>query len=232
MKLLKKVLLGVAAGLVAVSAWATPANPEPGKDYFLLEKPKPVTGDKVEVIEFMWYNCPHCAAFEPSISAWKKKKAADINFTQVPVAFNSGFVPQQKLFYTLEAMGKLDDMNSKIFRAIHVERKRVDTPTTILDFVGRNGLDKDQFKKIYDSFAIETKARRATQMQGEYMVDGVPMVVIGGRYVTSPAIVGSQLGNQPESMTMEATLQVMDYLVKLSAEQAKSSKPATPAKKK
>lgn len=232
MRIVKQLLAAVTTGLVAMTVSATPANPELGKDYYLLEHPRPVSAkDKVEVIEFMWYNCPHCGSFEPAITSWVKKQGEKIAFAQVPVAFNEQFVPQQKLFYTLEEMGKAEEFNAKVFNAIHVERRRVDTDRSILAFAEKSGLDTKKFTELYKSYAIQMKARRATQMQKDYKVDGVPMVVIGGKYVTSPAVVGSQLQNQPQSMQLAATLQVMDHLVKLAAADLKPAKQAKPAKK-
>ena len=59
-------------------------------------------GGKVEVIEFFWYSCGHCNAFEPTLEAWIKSAPKELHIRRVPVAFNSSFVPQQKLYYTLE----------------------------------------------------------------------------------------------------------------------------------
>jgi thiol:disulfide interchange protein DsbA len=110
-------------------------------------------------------------------------------------------------------MGKAGEMNPKIFRAIHVDRQTVDTDDTILDFVVKQGIDKKAFTALYTSFGVQTKVRRAAQLQESYRVDGVPMIAIGGRYITSPSIAGATMANQPESMQQAASLQVMDALV-------------------
>ena len=69
-------------------------------------------------------------------------------------------------------------------------------------------------------------------MQSAYQIDGVPTIVIDGRYVTSLAIVskGNHLsGSEEEAKTM--TLQVMDNLVaRILKERQKQQE--TPAKKK
>eukprot|EP01034_Spumella_vulgaris_P030006 gene30006-37152_t len=110
--------LGTAAALAATGL-ALPAHaqktPEEGSDYLALDKRVPVEtpAGKVEVIEFFWYACPHCNAFEPKLEAWIKKNPADVVVKRVPVAFRDNFVPQQRLFYTLEAMGKLDEVHRK-----------------------------------------------------------------------------------------------------------------------
>ncbi|MDR6584410.1 thiol:disulfide interchange signal peptide protein [Herbaspirillum sp. BH-1] len=221
-KLLAAVSFGVLAFTASVGASASPANPQVGSDYRVLEQAQPTdSGNKVEVTEFFWFDCPHCAAWDPSLTAWVKKQGDKINFKKVPVAFRDSFVPQQKLYYTLEAMGKADELTPKIFHAIHVENQRINTDKTILAYIEKIGLDKQKFLDLYNSFGVQTKARRAAQLQEAYKVDGVPMIAIDGRYVTSPAVVGVALANQPESMQQAAALQVMDHLVaKVAAEKA------------
>src|SRR5450830_1347781 len=223
MRLFRHALAAISLGLLAISVSASPANPQNGTDYRTLEQAQPTdSGKKIEVTEFFWYSCPHCAAFDPSLSAWVKKQGDKIVFKQVPVAFRESFIPQQKLFYTLEAMGKTAEMNPKIFQSIHVDRQRVDTDKTILEFIEKQGIDKQKFLDLYNSFGVQTKVRRAAQLQEAYKIDG--------RFLTSPSIAGTSMANQPESMQQAASLQVMDHLVaKLIAEKA-SEKPAEAAK--
>lgn len=236
MRLFRHALAAISLGLLAVAASASPANPQNGVDYRTLEQAQPTeSGKKIEVTEFMWYNCPHCAAFDPGLTAWVKKQGDKIVFKQVPVAFRESFIPQQKLYYALEAMGKTAELNPKIFQAIHVDNQRVDTDKTILAFIEKQGIDKQKFLDLYNSFGVQTKVRRAAQLQEAYKIDGVPTVAIDGRFLTSPSIAGASMANQPESMQQAAALQVMDHLVaKLIAEKggAAAAEPAKPAKKK
>lgn len=228
MRFLKHAIAALSLGLMALTAGATPSNPQAGTDYRMLDKPQQTdSGKKVEVLEFFWYSCPHCYAFDPSLNDWVKKQGDKIVFKRVPVAFRESFVPQQKMFYALEAMGKGDELHSKIFNTIHAERKQVDTDATILDFVTKNGIDKQKFLDLYNSFAVQTKARRAAQLQNAYQVDGVPLIAIDGRFVTSPSIVSASMGSQPEPALFAGTLQVMDWLVN----KAVKEKGTAPAKK-
>ncbi len=235
MRLFRQILVAASMSIFALATQASPSNPVNGVDYRTLPQAQPTTdGKKVEVLEFFWYNCPHCAAFEDGIVNWAKKQGDKIIFKQVPIAFNKNFIPQQKLFYTLEAMGKSDELNPKIFHAIHVERQRVDTDKTIFAFVEKQGIDMKKFTDIYNSFDIQqNKVRLAAKLQDAYQVDGVPLVAIDGRYVTSPSLTAETLVNQPESMLQAATLQVMDFLVnkEIAARSAEpGNKPAAPVK--
>jgi thiol:disulfide interchange protein DsbA len=178
---------------------------EEGKDYRILDKKVAVEAPagKIEVIEFFWYSCPHCNAFEPKLVNWTKRMPADVSFRRVPVAFRDDFVPQQRLYYTLEAMGKVDELHSKVFEAIHVNRQPTNREDAILAFAEKNGLDKAKFQELYNSFAVSTKARRAKQLQDLYQVDGVPAIGVAGLYYTDGTLAGN----------MDRVLQVVDYLV-------------------
>ncbi len=200
-----------AACLVGAAALGWPGQAlaqrkmEEGKDYRMLDKRVPVDAPagKIEVIEFFWYSCPHCNAFEPKLVSWIKAAPPDIVVRRVPVAFRDDFVPQQRLFYTLEAMGKLDELHHKVFEAVHVRKEPTNREDLILAFAEKNGLDKAKVAEIYNSFAVQTKARRATQLQDAYKVEGVPAIGVGGRFYTDGTMAG----------TIERALQVTDFLV-------------------
>lgn len=232
MRLISKALAAVGFSLLALSAAASPASPQSGLDYRTLDQPQQTTaGNKVEVTEFFWYSCPHCNALEPSLENWVKKQGDKIVFKRVPIAFRESFIPQQKLYYTLEALGQVDELHKKVFHAIHVERQRLDTDNEIADFIGKQGVDKKKFLDMYNSFAVQTKVRQATQLQAAYQVDGVPLLAVDGRYLTSPSIVGASIGNKPEAELQSATFQVMDFLMaKAAKERAPAAAAAAPAK--
>ncbi|HTH43702.1 MAG TPA: thiol:disulfide interchange protein DsbA/DsbL [Oxalicibacterium sp.] len=219
MRFIQHLLAVIGLSLVAASAVASPTAPVNGTDYRTLERAQPTeSGKKVEVTEFFWYDCPHCNAFEPSLEAWVKKQGDKIVFKRVPVAFRDSFIPQQKLYYALETIGKVDEMQARIFRAIHVERKQLETDSQIAAFIAKQpGIDVKKFTDAYNSFGVQTKAKRATQLQADYQIDGVPTLAIGGRYLTSPSIVAASVGNRPEAALHEAALQVADFLVNKSA---------------
>ncbi len=192
--------LGLPGALLAQSR-----KPEEGVEFLTLGKLAPVDAPagKVEVIEFFWYSCPHCNSFEPKLVNWIKKLPADVSVRRVPVAFRDDFVPQQRLFYTLEAMGKLDELHAKVFTAIHAERQVIDKEPAILAWAEKNGLDKAKFQELYNSFSVSTKARRATQLQDAYKVQGVPAIGIAGRYYTDGTLAGN----------MDRALQITEFLV-------------------
>ena len=176
-----------------------------GTDFLTLDKPAPVeaAAGKIEVVEFFWYNCPHCNAFEPLFDAWAKKASKDVSVRRAPVSFRADFEPQQRLYYVLESLGKVDELHKKVFNAIHVEKQPLTTADQITAWAEKQGIPKARFVELYNSFSVSTKARKATQLQDAYAVDGVPALGINGRYFTS----GTQ------AKTLERSLQVADYLI-------------------
>jgi protein dithiol oxidoreductase (disulfide-forming) len=198
------VLASAALG-VPGALFAQVKKPEEGTEYLTLDKRvnSEAPQGKVEVIEFFWYSCPHCNAFEPRLEAWIKKQPADVVIKRVPVAFRDDFVPQQRLFYTLEAMGKLDELHGKVFQTIHANREPINREDSIVAWAGKQGLDTTKFKELYNSFSVAGKARRATQLQEAFQVQGVPAIGIAGRYYTDGTLAGN----------MDRALQITDYLV-------------------
>ncbi len=201
------------ASAVAASALTLPMAPsalaqarqfKEGKDYKRLDKPvaPEAPAGKVDVIEFFWYSCSHCNAFEPTLDAWVKTAPKDMAIRRVPVAFNASFVPQQKLFYALEGMGKLDEVHAKVFRAIHVEKQKLAKDDEIFAWIGKQGLDVAKFKEIYNSFSVSNQVRRASQLQDAYGVEGVPSMGVAGKYYTDGTMAGS----------MQTVLQVVESL--------------------
>ena len=176
-----------------------------GSDYLTLDKPAPTeaAAGQVEVVEFFWYNCSHCNGFEPMFDAWAKKMPKDVFVRRLPIAFRPDFEPQQRLYYTLDGMGKVDELHKKVFQTIHGEKQLLNTTEQITAWAEKQGIPKAKFVEMYNSFSVSTKVRKATQLQEAYALDGVPALGIGGRYFTS--------GSQAKSL--ERALQVADFLI-------------------
>ncbi|MDH4451131.1 MAG: thiol:disulfide interchange protein DsbA/DsbL [Rhodoferax sp.] len=193
------------ASLVATSVQAQAKRPQAGTDFLAVDPRAPTEAGagKIEVVEFFWYNCPHCNAFEPQLQEWVKKLPKDVAFRRAPVAFQDSFIPQQRLFFALESMGLVEKLHAKVFAAIHVEKRNLAKADAILDWVGQQGVDMSKFNAQYNSFTTATKASKAAQLQNAYKVEGVPALGIAGRFYTDGSLAG----------TMSRALQVVDALV-------------------
>jgi thiol:disulfide interchange protein DsbA len=202
-----KQLAGGGLGLVLGGQALAQGGPVEGRNYIRLAEPAPVTlpspDKKIEVVEFFWYECPHCNTFEPLIEAWVKRLAPDVAFRQVPVGFTARHQVAQKAFYALEEMDLLGTMHARVFAAIHVQGQRLMTEKAFTDFMGANGVDKDKFSAAFRSFSVNTKANRARQLADAYKIDGVPAIGVQGRFYTSGTLAGGHAG----------TLAVTDFLI-------------------
>jgi thiol:disulfide interchange protein DsbA len=192
-------------GALSTAAQAQVQAPRAGTDYLVLDKAAPVDAPagKIEVVEFFWYSCPHCNRFEPALEEWIKKAPKDVVVRRVPVSFRADFEPQQRLYYVLEAMNKVEELHKKVFHAIHAEKQMLNTPELVAAWAEKQGINKAKFSEMYNSFSIATKARKATQLQDAYKVDGVPALGVAGRFYTSGEL----------AKNMDRALQVTDYLV-------------------
>ena len=197
-------VIGAGVGAVSVAAHAQ-GGPVEGTHYVRLSQPVPTTvAGKIEVIEFFWYGCPHCNAFEPALDPWIKQLPADVAFRRMPVAFSQEpFFAHQRIFYALESLGLLPAMHRRVFYAIHSDRQRLDKPADISAFMAKNGVDAAKFMEAFDSFSVQTKARQAAQLSAAYKIDGVPAIGVQGRYYTSGPLAGSN----------EKSLVVADFLI-------------------
>lgn len=198
----------ILAGLQATPALAQMKPPEEGLDYIKLDKPAPTEAvkGKVEVVEFFWYGCPHCHAFEPQLEAWLKVLPKDVHFRRSPAAFRPEWVPQQHLYFTLEALKLVDALHKKIFYAIHVEKIDLATRNQIMAWIPKQdikGLDMAKFTQTFDSFNVGSKATRATQLQQAYHVDGVPSLGVAGQFITDGG----------KAQGMERALKIVNALV-------------------
>ena len=192
-------------GLPTTGLHAQARKPDAGADYLVLDKRAPVeaAAGKIEVVEFFWYKCPHCNAFEPALESWIKRLPPDVALRRVPVGFRDDFAPLQRLFYALEAMGQLDKLHARVFATIHVQKKPLDTGPQIADWVAEQGLEKAKFMELYNSFSVSTKVTKATQLQNLYRVEGVPALGVAGRFYTDGTL----------SKNMDRALQTVDFLV-------------------
>jgi thiol:disulfide interchange protein DsbA len=193
---------------LTLSAGAS-AQLAPGKDYQLISPPQPTnSGAKVEVMEFFSYSCPHCNTLQPMLQAWLKKKPADVEFRRAPVVFQDSWLPLATAYHAFEAMGLVDKLHHEFFSAIH-EKKTLETngllrdQKPLFDWVAKQGVDRQKFVDVYNSFGVRSRTNRSIELPGNYQVTSTPTLVVDGKYLTTPAMVG----------TYERFFQVLDQVI-------------------
>ena len=182
----------MAAGL-APTALAQGA-PVEGKHYARLGQSLPTTPGKIEVVEFFLYTCPACHAFDPLLEAWVHRLPADVSFRRVPVGTQLMQKLHQRMFYALEAMGALSPaVHAGIFNAFHRGGAQVTDEAAAIALVGRLGVDTARFKQTLGSFAVHNKVNQGLKLAALSGSDGVPTLLVAGRWRTGPAMAGQQV---------------------------------------
>lgn len=198
-RLLALVLLSVTFG----NAFAQMAFVE-GIDYQVISPPvKTSLPDKVVVTEVFWYGCPHCFRFEPYVERWAASLPEGVVFEQVPSSLNPRWTEQARAYYSFQLMGALDQLHEAFFDAIHLKRQRLNSQDTIAEFVSERGFDEAEFREYYFSFPVETLLRKNGQKEKRYGHNGVPAVIVNGKYLVTASLAGSN----------ERMIQIMNYLV-------------------
>jgi thiol:disulfide interchange protein DsbA len=179
---------GMLIGIV-LCAHAFAAEPVKGKEYILVEPPQPTSsGNKVEVLEFFWYACPHCFNLQPALKSWAKTMPKDVDFKRVPTVFRDSMIVHARMFYTLEAVGALEKLHQDVFHTFHEENRPLNDKQAFLDWAGRKGVDVKKLAEAWDSFTVQTKTQRAVQMTKLYGITGTPSIVVAGKYLTAPSM--------------------------------------------
>jgi thiol:disulfide interchange protein DsbA len=202
--MIKRWLLGLALSvMISGSAIAQMAFVE-GSDYQLITPAvKTTQPDKVVVTEIFWYGCPHCFRFEPYVEKWSAKLPDGVVFEQVPSSLNPRWTEHARAYYSFQLMGSLEQTHRAFFDAIHLKRERLTDLDSIAGFVGERGLDEKAFREYYTSFPVETQIRKNVQREKRYGHNGVPAIIVNGKYLVSASLAGSN----------ERMIQIMNFLV-------------------
>jgi protein dithiol oxidoreductase (disulfide-forming) len=236
-----KFLVSILLLSATLSTKASPASPQEGVDFLTLPGnlndvkastlnvlSTPRIGNKVTVIELFAYFCPHCNALDSALNGWASKQGENVVFKRVHAAWagNARSEAQQRFFYTLEAMGRGEELHKDILAEIHVNKHPLDNEQAFVDFVAKHGIERAAFLQAYNSPAVKEAILRANQLQLDMKVHAVPAVVIDGRYLTGPQLfmkngavqekcnVGSDKRPEAiESCAQSAALQTMDSLI-------------------
>jgi len=214
-------VLCLAAVALSLSAPARAQLVE-GKDYRLLTPPRPTSSPgKIEVVEFFSYACPHCAKFNPLVSAWAAKQPKDVAFRRVAVSYGRPpWMNLSRTYYALESTGDLKKLDAAVFRAIHDDHQNLFDEQSIADWVGKEGGDATRFANAYVSFGVNNETVQADQMAEDYGIDAIPTLAVNGRY-----IVISPTQSADEEQTFRELLVLTDKVIAL----ARAAAPRTAA---
>jgi thiol:disulfide interchange protein DsbA len=182
-----------------------------GKEYVVLSSPQPTSsGDRIEVVELFFYGCPHCYRLEPVISEWLTSKPDDVEFVRMPAVLGPSWEMYGKAYYTAELLGVVDKVHPAIFDILHKDKKQIRDEAALQAVFVEQGVSAEDFRNTFNSFAVSVRLNNAKQMTTRYAIEGVPTVIVNGKYRTS----ASRAGNN------EDVIKVTDYLVAQERQQA------------
>ena len=183
-----------AAGQLPAGKWVAGVNYRP----LVPAQPTDAAPGKVEVIEVFWYACPHCYTLDPYLENWRKSKPSYVEFRRVPVTWQPVHQSHARLFYALEALGKEAAVHSEVFAEMHDRKNYMfaqgndsETLSAQVAFAKAHGISEADFTNALNSFTVQTSMAKADDLVHRYRVDGVPLMVINGKYVTDVNMAGS-----------------------------------------
>jgi len=169
-----------------ISSTAFAAEYSDGNGYTTIKNPVRTSDpSKIEVTEIFWYGCPHCYTLEPLVNAWKKDMASDIDFKYLPAVFGRGWLAHAKAFHIADLLGIESELRADLFNAIHVERRNLNSEDALADFFANYGVSENEFRKQYDSFAVNSRLSQADAKIRAYGARGVPGIIVNGKYFVS-----------------------------------------------
>lgn len=193
--------------LAVLGALATPvAGTWAAGEAFQALNPPQATDDpsRIEVVEFFHYGCPHCRDFDPLLEAWIAKLPKDVAFRRIPAIWNNEQLRGlARFYYAAEISGDLHALHSKAFVALQDERVPLVTEAGVSDWIQGKVADPKKFMDAYRSFGVNSLLQRADQRARGMKIQGVPALVIDGKYTTSASMAGSH----------EAALTTADELI-------------------
>jgi thiol:disulfide interchange protein DsbA len=170
------------------SAQQTPLSEN---NYSVISNPLTTTsGDKIEVMELFWFGCGHCFALEPKVKAWLKDKPENASFKKVPAVFSARWEFHARAYYTMEALGVLDQTEEAFFNRLHVARKPINDLSALVAFLADFDITEDAVEAAYNSFAVDSQMRNAKLITAKSTARGVPALIVDGKYLTGAQLAG------------------------------------------
>ncbi|OGT21176.1 MAG: disulfide bond formation protein DsbA [Gammaproteobacteria bacterium RBG_16_57_12] len=180
------------------------ADFEEGTDYETLSTAQPTSTDnRIEVVELFWYGCPHCNQLEPLIEPWVKKLSGDVQFVRIPAILRPEWELLARAYYAAEVLGVVEKTHRALFSTIHDEKRFLSNETQVRDFFVKQGVSEQDFTRAFQSFAVNSKVKRARDLTKRYGSNGVPDLIINGKYRTNGSLARGNAN----------MLKVADYLI-------------------
>lgn len=179
MKKLKTVLFAVCT---ALSAAVVQAEAVEGKDYIVRNNViEAVQPDKIEVVEFFGYFCPHCQRLDPIILRHVRTLPADTVYRTEHVVWQPQHLPFARLLAAVNQAGVKRQANPAIFQAVINEGKNLGDETTFRAWAQQQAFGS-KLLAAYDDPKSSAAAQNMQQLTERYQIQSTPQVIVGGKY--------------------------------------------------
>lgn len=170
--------------------------PTAGK-YVKLNKPGTYEPGKVNITEFLKFNCGHCYTLNQQMPALKQKYGDNLSITYVPMLWRT--VPQDQAFrksieaYIIaERMGKGEEMKDALFKAMFVDKKDLSSELVLGDIAKSAGLGED-FSAALKKGDAKDEAEANIRLAESFQVDETPTIIINGNLKITPAMTSEDM---------------------------------------
>ena len=150
------------------------------------------------------YACIHCYNLDPAIEAWASRQDSGVEFRRVPAIFSEMWAHFAQAYFTAQVLDVEDQVHTPLFRAIHqqgVDLTTVASMATLFQEVA--GVDPEEFKSVFESFAVRGRVQQAQARTRAYRVSGVPTIIVNGKF----RLDAQMAGGNPEM------LELVDHLI-------------------
>lgn len=205
MKFFAKAALVCALSFIGLQASAFEATE--GKDYRIVSPTVDSPRDTIEVVDFFAYTCAHCQRLAPMLQDWAKTLPPDVTIKRVPVAWEPATQFLSQIYYTFEALDRLDDLHPAFWQDIL--DGQITNQADLQNWLEKHKVDLTQWNNAYNSFAVTMHTQQALQTWQNYRLDATPYVAVAGKYLTAPHMAGSR----------QKTIEVLNWLIEQERQQ-------------
>ena len=161
-----------------------------GADYSVIPQRPLANPRRIEVVEFFYYGCRWCNELQPYLEDWLKRRPVDVNFRYQPAIRNTRWVVLTKAFFALQAMGEVQRLHSRVYRAYHRDGVNLEDEAVLTGWLLKQGIQLKPFEEQMRSPETMAKVEAARADTYAYQVDSTPSVAVQGRYLTSSGMTG------------------------------------------
>jgi thiol:disulfide interchange protein DsbA len=190
-----------------------------GEHYFLLENPRRIRGDKVEIMEFFSYACQHCFRFDKDLDSWVEARKDRIKFVRNPLIASEHWRTMGRAYYTMQQLNILEAGHLQLFSAIHDARRTLNTAEKLAAELATDNITEATFISTFNSAEITAKINRADALSRRFKIATVPNMVVNGKYLVRTS----------DKVGLARMLDIMDFLLakELTPESEKTSPAST-----